>query len=276
MFCGMYKGIKFTPRPIEEIINDIKWVKKNVPKKRTLFLGDSDSLVHKDIKEVVEEIKKQLPYVQRITSYARFSTLKRKTVEELVRLRELGLVRLHVGLESGDEGILQEMRKGVEVNSIVEEGLKVKNSGIDLCFYVLCGLGGDNNWEAHVRGTAEIINKVRPNFVRLRTLVLVPNAPLYTKWQKGEFTPITPLNRLKELKLLLTLLGEFDTQIVSDHVSNYLWGERGIIFEGIEGNLREDKDEMLETVKKTLKVIEESEKVIDANTLLLRGWLRNL
>jgi radical SAM superfamily enzyme YgiQ (UPF0313 family) len=276
VFCGMYKGIKFTPRPLEEIINDIKWVRKNLPKKRTLFLGDSDSLVHKDIGHVIKEIKKELPYVERITSYSRISTLSRKSVKELKELKKLGLSRLHVGLESGNEEILEEMKKGVKINSIVDGGLKVKESGIELCFYVLCGLGGDKRWSFHAIETANIINKVQPQFVRLRTLVVLPNAPLYKKWEKGTFIPITPLNRLKELKLLLSLIEEFDGQIASDHITNYLWGESGIIFEGIEGNLRKEKNKMLEIVEKKIKEVEKREKIIDANTLLLRGWLQNL
>jgi radical SAM superfamily enzyme len=272
----MYKDEKFVLRPYEEIELDITIADKVFPNRQTIFIGDSDSLVHKDILKIIKLIKKTFPHITRITSYARAHTLARKGIEKLKALREAGLTRVHVGLESGDAEILNYLKKGANPEIMIEGGCKAKEAGLEVCFYILCGAGGEFQWKQHAQGSARIINAVNPDFIRLRTLSLIPNAPLYKKWQEGEFQPISPLSRLKETKKLIELLNVIDCRLASDHVTNYLWGKEGIVFEGVKGKLPEDKKTMIEVLDKTIKEIKNKNDITDTNFLVQRGIITRL
>jgi radical SAM superfamily enzyme YgiQ (UPF0313 family) len=169
----MYKDTKFELRPYEEIASDIDIAPQLFPERQTIFIGDSDSLLHKDILKIIKLIKERFPKVRCITSYARATTLARMSIEKLSALRKLGLTRLHVGLESGDKDILEQLNKGANPDEIIKGGLNAKRAGFELCFYVLCGAGGNSNWKKHAIGSARVINAVNPDFIRPRTLALV-------------------------------------------------------------------------------------------------------
>jgi radical SAM superfamily enzyme YgiQ (UPF0313 family) len=225
---------------------------------------------------VVELITETLPEVKRITSYARAHTLNIKKEDQLKALKEAGLSRVHVGLESGDETILKNIHKGAAPEIMIAGGRKAKQAGFELCFYVLCGIGGDTMWREHADGTARVINAVNPNFIRLRTLTLVPNAPLYETMKAGEFKPVTPLNRLKETKRMIERLEVSGCELASDHVTNHLWAPESMIYRGVDGQLPGDKEKMLKTLEDVIQRISGRDDIADANALVQQGVIQNL
>ncbi|KPK28682.1 MAG: hypothetical protein AMK69_08450 [Nitrospira bacterium SG8_3] len=212
---------------------------------KTAFIGDSDSLIMKthELVEVIEFLYEAFPTLERVTSYARAKTALKKTPDELSRLHDAGLTRLHVGLESGDDEILKYVDKGATADEMVRAGRKIKESGISLSEYVLLGIGGEDRWEEHAEGTARALNAIDPDFIRARTLIVVPGTPLHEKVEQGEFKRLSPEGILKEERLLIQLL-EVNSEFVSDHVSNYL---------PIDGKLPESKEKMLELLDAILE-----------------------
>ena len=275
-FCGMYKNLAITYRPVDAVCSDITRMESVFPGSRTVFLGDSDSLLHQDILKIVQFISDSYPRVQRITSYARSQTLAKKSLEELKALKEAGLSRVHVGLESGDRDILKRIKKGATPELMVKGGKNARTAGLELCFYILCGAGGEPAWKQHADGTVQVINAVNPDFIRLRTLSLVPNAPLYQIWKGGEFEPITPLTRLKETRRLLKKLDVSDCLFASDHLTNYLWAPEGIVFFGVDGVLPEDKKNMLNILEETIEAVRERDDILDAHTMVQEGHIKRL
>jgi radical SAM superfamily enzyme len=146
-------------------------------------------------------------------------------------------------LESGDDEILKYVDKGATADEMVRAGRKIKESGISLSEYVLLGIGGEDRWEEHAEGTARALNAIDPDFIRARTLIVVPGTPLHEKVEQGEFKRLSPEGILKEERLLLQLL-EVNSEFVSDHVSNYL---------PIDGKLPESKEKMLELLDAILE-----------------------
>ncbi len=286
-FCGMYKGLKFELRSYEEIASDIA-IANNVfhasaeagfplhYNKQTIFIGDSDSLIHKDILKILTLLNTTFPNAVRITSYTRAYTLAHKSIDNLKALRTAGLSRLHIGLESGDAKILSSLRKGATPEMMIKGGQKAKDAGFEICFYILCGAGGEDYWGASADGTAKVINSVVPDFIRLRTLSLVPNAPLYDEWKAGKFNPITPLNRLKETRKLVSQITVSDCSLSSDHITNYLWSSEGIIFRGVDGKLSQDKPLVLAEIDKAIEEVSKREIILDANTLVQQGTITHL
>ena len=155
VFCPAYKGVKFSRRPVEEVKSDIDAMAKEYGRHndmiKTAFLQDADSLILKTDKvlEILNYMKDKFPKLERITTYARATTLKRKSVEEFKQLKEAGLTRIHAGLESGSEKVLKMIKKGIKPEDIIEAGRKVMEAGISLSEYIMPGVGGRTLSEEH-------------------------------------------------------------------------------------------------------------------------------
>jgi radical SAM superfamily enzyme YgiQ (UPF0313 family) len=266
-FCSMYKSTKFETRILEEIRDDIHLARDLYGDRiETVFLGDSDSLVIKAEKliKVLNWLRSSFPHLKRVTSYARAKTLVRRSAEDLKRIHEAGLTRLHVGLETGDRELLREIEKGATPEEMIEAGRKAKDAGFEYSLYVLLGIGGEERSEQHARGTVEVLNAVDPNFIRVRTFIPQPNSPLYEAMAEGLFKSPTPGTILRETKWLLEGL-QVTSQFLSDHVSNLL---------PLHGKLPEEKVRMLQMIEETLRSLTEDACVREA--MEARRHLTNL
>lgn len=196
----------------------------------TVFLQDANPLLSKpdDLVRIVCGIRERFPRVHRITAYARSHTLARRNVVDLRRIRQAGLDRLHVGMESGCDSVLKLVNKGVTRNEQIEGGRRAKAAGFELSEYVMPGLGGRQYTEAHADDTASAIAAISPDFIRLRTTGVVPGTLLFEMTARGEFTPLQEAEGVVEIRRFLSgLRGIGGSRVVSDHVLNVLMDLRG-------------------------------------------------
>jgi radical SAM superfamily enzyme YgiQ (UPF0313 family) len=210
------------------------------------FLQDANSLIAKtaDLVEILKYLKEKLPSIQRITSYARAKTLAKKSVEELKELREAGLSRIHVGMESGYDPLLQYMKKGVTAKEQILGGRNVVESGISLSEYVMPGLGGQRWWREHAVETARVLNQIDPDFIRLRTLYVRKDMPLFDQVEKGEFIRLSDHLVVSEIRLFIETLEGLHSTVVSDHILNLL--------EEVQGKLPDEKEKMIRVIDRYL------------------------
>ncbi len=222
--------------------NGIFWLTDDGVK--TAFIGDSDSLIMKtpDLIEIITFMRQTFPTLERVTSYARAATVLRKSPEELKQLREAGLHRLHLGLETGDDELLRFIDKGATADEMIEAGRKVREADMSLSEYVVLGMGGQDKWRRHAEGTARVLNAIDPDFIRVRTLIVFPGTPLQDAIDRGDFKQPSADGILREERLLIEKL-EVNSEFVSDHVSNYL---------PINGKLPQAKNEMLAQIDAVL------------------------
>jgi len=277
LFCTMYKTLKFKPRSVEEVKNDIDKAVTIYKDAKTVFIADSDSLVMKNIAEIIQHIKLRFPDIDRITSYARAKTLMNLGSKRLKKLKEAGLTRVHVGLESGDKTTLEFMKKGVTPQEIIAGGKETKASGLELSFYILIGAGGKDRFEEHAIESARVCNEVNPDFIRLRTLIVQHGSLLEKMMTSGKYKPTSPLEKLKEVKIFVENLKVDNCELASDHFTNYIWLDNTIIYRGIYGILPKDKSELLETLNHTLDFLSFAEgEILDATILYERGLIDSL
>jgi radical SAM superfamily enzyme YgiQ (UPF0313 family) len=259
LFCHTYKGTRFERRPVEDILRDIdRAADYHGDVFQTAFIQDANSLVMKtdELVKVISHLKTRFPGVRRVTSYARARTAARKSLDELKELHQAGLTRLHIGLESGYDPLLEYMQKGVTADLAVEGGRRVVESGISLCLYVVLGLGGrlrlegEETWRLHALETAKVLNQVNPDYIRVRTLTIKQGMPLYDKLVSGEFEESSDAEKVREEQLLVGNL-EVTSYFASDHSTNVLMDVRG--------QLPEDKATMLSTMERYLELTEEQQ-----------------
>lgn len=210
---------------------------------KSVFIQDANSLaMNPDIFiEGLRYLREAFPTVDRVTSYARSSTVaKRLSADNLRDMKEAGLTRLHIGLESGSDMLLKYMNKGTTKEQHIESGKKIKEAGIELSEYVVLGLGGKKWWREHALETAAVLNEINPDFIRFRTLKVLKNMPLYEKLESGDFLLPTEEDILHEERLLIEHLDGITSLIKSDHVLNLL--------EEVSGRLPNDKEKMLAAI----------------------------
>jgi len=208
------------------------------------FLQDADNIIMKtdDLVEVLKFLRETLPEITRVTTYSRSRTVVRKSVESLTQIRQAGLDRIHIGLETAYDPLLKFMKKGVTGAQHIEAGQKVLKAGMELSEYVMPGLGGQEMWREHALATAEALNQINPHFIRLRSLRVPRRIPLYENLKDGTFTMQTDDMIAEEIKLFIETLDGITSTVTSDHIMNLL--------EEVTGKLPEDKEKMLDVIRR--------------------------
>jgi hypothetical protein len=251
-FCPVYKGAKFSLRTVEEVLTDLAAMKEDhgdAP--RTVFLQDANPLLTRpdDLVEIVSAIREIFPNVNRVTAYARSHTLARRTPEDLARLREAGLDRLHVGMESGCDEVLELVSKGSSREEMIEGGRRARAAGFELSEYIMPGLGGTRLTYEHAADSASALQEIEPDFIRLRTTVVIPGTPLARLQEEGRFDPLPEVALVKEIRRFLGGLNGLETRLESDHSLNLLME--------IRGDLPRDLDRLIGICDRFLELDEE-------------------
>jgi len=215
---------------------------------KSVFLQDANSLIIKpnDLIDILQHLTSLFPETERITSYARSHTIRRIKSEKLIEIKEAGLNRIHIGLESGSDKVLEMVKKGVTRADHIEAGKKAKKAGFELSEYVMPGLGGQKLWLEHAEQTADALNQINPDFIRLRSLAIPSSVELFKDYQDGHFTKCTDFMVAEEILLFIESLEGITSRVVSDHMLN--------LFEEVKGDLPSDKEKMMQPLQTFLKL----------------------
>ena len=244
-FCGTYRGKRFNIKKDDVIFEDIEFARKYCRRQKRLFLCDGDALVipMRRLVPILERIRDRLPWVERVGVYANTKSIKMKTDEELAQLRKLGLKIAYMGLESGDNKVLEAIRKGADADKMITMGKKLKQAGIKVSVTVLLGLGGRKDSLDHARETGRVLTAMDPDFVGALSLMLIPGTELHDQYEKGEFELLEPEEMLTELGAMIAATNLTDGLFHANHASNYL---------PIRAHLPQDKEKTLELISQAL------------------------
>ncbi len=272
-FCSVYKKQKFSLRPVEDIIRDIDSIhaqtcelqqggtlaiRKLSPEDESarhaarswlaqgmtsVFLQDADSLVLKPEQtiRILQHIRKRFPSVQRITSYGRSHTIARISDSQLQEMADAGLNRIHIGMETACDQLLDMVRKGASKDIHIKAGIKTRQAGIELSEYVLTGIGGEEFSQQHAIETADAINQINPDFIRFRTLHIRDSLNLFENSDEFAWQRPTDLTIAREVLLFIENLDNITSCVKSDHMYN--------LFQEIDGILPQDKQRLMEVLQ---------------------------
>ena len=212
---------------------------------RRIFLQDGDALIYPYPKliDILEHLNKKFPNIERIGIYATPRDILRRSLQELKELKRLKVSIFYIGIESGDNNVLEKIDKGANHNEMVEAGRKTKEAGIIQSLTILLGLGGVDGSNSHALETARILSEIDPEYVGALTVTLIPGTPLYEQARRGEFKELTPFEFLAELKGIIENSNMTNCFFSSMHASNYL---------SVRGTLPIDKKRMLSEIQHVL------------------------
>jgi len=242
-FCMIYKnGPRFRIRPVPDIMEDMDSASKSYGSNvKTLFFPAGNTIAMKtdDLAAICIYARKVFPHLERITVYGSSQYIHKKGRDGLNQLAEAGLNRIHVGLESGNDDVLRHVKKGVDAKRQIEAGQWVVAAGIELSLYVVLGLGGQLLTDSHADSTANALNQINPDFIRLRTFVPKTNTPILDEIESGKFKMLGPHGIIKETQRLVRQL-KVTSYLASDHYTNYI---------DLHGRLPESQSKILEQIK---------------------------
>lgn len=244
-FCGMYKDKRYHVRPIRDVLEDILMAKNYYGDVPRVFLCDGDAigLPTEELLRILHALRHTFPSLQKVAVYAGPRPTLEKTPEELRALREAGLTRVYLGVESGSDELLKEMVKGVTAEEMLRAGTMLREAGLDLWTMILLGLDGHGAGLEHARASTEIINAMRPRHLSLLSLVMEPGTRLYRYWKSGKFVQCTPEEILRQVRYMVANLTVDPLHFTCDHASNYL---------PLKGTLSEERERFLAAIDSAL------------------------
>jgi len=224
---------------------------------QTAFLQDANSLIMKtdQLVDILQHLRKTFPTLTRVTSYARSKTIAQKKLAELQAIREAGLDRVHIGLESGDDELLKKIKKGVTAEGHVKGGKKAMAGGFQVSEYWMPGLGGKAMWRNHALNTAKVLNEINPHYIRSRPFNPAPGTGMYGQMAAGRLQLLSADEQLTELKLMMETL-DVTSKVCFDHAANYWHNRRGglLFTHSYEGyKFPEEKSRVLELIDEGLQ-----------------------
>jgi radical SAM superfamily enzyme YgiQ (UPF0313 family) len=244
-FCGSFKDKKFRLRTLEEVREDVEEAKAYARYIRKVFIADGDALVipQKRLIPIIELIRDAFPKLERIGIYGNTKSILKKSVEELKALKELGVGIIYLGVESGDQVVLDRVCKGTTLEKTAEAARRVKEAGIILSVTVLLGLGGVERSTIHAEETGKFLSKIEPDYVGALSVIIVPGTPLAEEVKRGTFEVPNPYMLLEELAIMIKHTNVTHTFFASNHASNYL---------PVKAWLPEEKEKILKSIQYVL------------------------
>lgn len=244
-FCGSFKDKKFRVKSFEEIKEDVEEAKQYARYVKKVFLADGDALIipQKRLLPIVELVKESFPKLERIGVYGNVKSILKKPVEDLKRLKELGVGILYLGVESGDQVTLDRACKGTTLDKMEQAARRVKEAGITLSVTVLLGLGGVERSKIHAEETGKILSRMDPEYIGALSIIVVPGTALADDIEKGVFQVPDPYMLLEELAIMIQNTNVTHSFFASNHASNYL---------PIKVWLPEDKDRAVQAINRVL------------------------
>lgn len=260
-YCDMYRDKRFKPKAADVVARDIAEAASAGPIFKRVFLCDGDALILSTSRllGILQDIRTQLPWVERVATYGDTRSVGKKTVEELTALREAGLKIVYHGVETGDEVVMTAIDKGAGYDECVETARKLRAAGITHSVIVLLGIAGPEGSARHAAETARLLTEMDPAYVGALTTTVVPGTPLAVAQAAGDFVLPDKWTMLEELRVLVDVSRFSNCRFSSNHASNYL---------PLRGTLPGDRDALLRLLDEVLAHRDEDS--------LKPEWLRGL
>jgi len=245
-FCGTYKDKRFRIKDDDIILSDILFASKYMKNQVRVFLMDGDALIipQKRLVWILDRIHEHLPWVKGVGSYANTKSIRLKSPQELINLREKGVDRIYLGVETGDDETRKKIHKGSSPEHCLEMGMKVKHAGMRLTVMILLGIAGRKRSLAHARATGQLLSAMDPDHVAALSVIPIPGTPFWSDLERGDLELPDERGMLIEMKEMIAHTNLSGGTFASNHASNYL---------SVKAKLPQDKQEALNLIDAALR-----------------------
>jgi hypothetical protein len=158
-FCTFYHDRRFRIKPPDEFRHHARQVRQllgeSLALRKSVFLADANALIipQPRLRELLRIVHEEFPIgaarseggaaLQGIYSFLDIFGAEKKTLTDYRELREYGVRRIYIGLETGDDMLFALLNKPGSPGECIEAVQTIKEAGIDVGVIVLAGAGGD-------------------------------------------------------------------------------------------------------------------------------------
>lgn len=170
-------GRKYRGRSIKNIVDEFEYIVKELPEVKEIFIEDDSFTINK--KRVLEFCKE----LRERDIHINWSCQSRATLdyETMKAMREVGCRLLDVGYESGNDEILQNIKKGTTVQQLREFTKNAKKAKLKILADFVIGFPGEN--KATAKNTLKLIKELKPDLLQIAVATPMPGTLFYT-WAK--------------------------------------------------------------------------------------------
>lgn len=244
-FCTMYRKTPFSVSPVTHIEEDLKELNAESENISRIYLVNADPFVLSTEKlvEIGTLIQQYLPKVETITGYASMKNIKKKSLEEWKKLRDLGYNDLHIGIESAFDPALSMMNKGFTNKDAYEQLDKLEKANIRYDALLMLGVAGRNHGKSNTEATVQLLSRFKPYMISIMPTSVTPGSELEEICDRGDYVELTELEMLQEeIRFLQALDVEDDCFFFGSHNFNLV---------PVSGEMR-DKNRMISILEQAI------------------------
>jgi Radical SAM superfamily len=165
-FCRLYREVPFRAKTTTDLARHLAALRAYfgaaIALRRAVFVGDANALClsHDRLRPALETVARTFPGAP-LFSFVDAWTGARKRVDHWRAYARLGLVRVYVGLETGDPELLAWLGKPGSPDDAVALVSDLHAAGVAAGVVVLLGAGGKRFAASHAALTARVLTRMR-------------------------------------------------------------------------------------------------------------------
>lgn len=171
-FCDFYRDRRFRIKGAEELARHLREVQgffgPAIGLRKTLFLADANALIApmpriREWLDVIDAAGVRTPHAGRpggIFSFIDAFDVGRKSIAEWEELAGRGLRRVYIGMESGDDALLQFLHKPGSAADVIDAVRTLKAAGVAVSLIIMTGAGGAQYAAGHVERTVKALRSM--------------------------------------------------------------------------------------------------------------------
>ena len=178
-----------TPDYIKDTITEYVGSKRNDKYWEVAFYGGSFTAIYTELQhQLLAPASEMLK--SGIIDGIRCSTRPDAVGDEAITLlQSYGVKTVELGVQSMNDGILVDAKRGHTAQEVVDAVDRLKQRGMIVGVQLLPGLKGET-WET-ILETAIAVVKLKPDFVRIYPVLVIENTELAEQYRSGEYKPLS-------------------------------------------------------------------------------------
>ena len=162
---GEYKGITHNIRSVDDFSKELRLVKSyfgdSFPSRESVYLGDARAIDidQKDLISIMDLIRAELE-LPVASSFDIYSTPKKRNMISYRDLKEHGLSRMYIYVESGSYKVIRVLNRNINITEAMNDISNIKDHEIPVSIVIMAGTGGSKLSRDHVVSTANLISQL--------------------------------------------------------------------------------------------------------------------
>lgn len=170
-------GNQFRTKSPERVTEEMLWV-KSLGFREAHFTDDAFTTDINRSKEICDLIiSRGIKFPWALITGIRVNQVD---AELFMKFKKAGCYRVCIGVESGNEQILKNIRKGIRLEQVEKAVYWAKKAGVEIWGFLMIGLPGET--EKSMRDTISFAKKLPFDLVKMSIMIPLPATPIFNEW----------------------------------------------------------------------------------------------